>query len=147
MGNVIPSNAEPSGMHLLLEQCSDEESVERYFVNQRWPNGIRCPKCDCNKVYDCRMRRNNRRRKTMWKCGKCAHKFSVTSGTVMESSKLPLRKWMAAYCVLGRNENVSARKLARMIGIGLRPAWHLGRRIRKRGLGGTLEFEQDSHGQ
>lgn len=115
----------------LLAQHPDEDSAERYFVNQRWPDGIRCPKCNCNKVYDCRMRRSSRRRKTMWKCSECAHKFSVTSGTVMEGTKLPLRKWMAAYHEIGSaKKSVSSRELSRKLGIGLRPAWHLGHRIR-----------------
>ena len=120
-------------MYDVLNEHPDEESAERYFVKQRWPNGIRCPKCDCDKVYDARMRRSSRRRKTMWKCAnqKCAHKFTVTSGTVMEGTKLPLRKWMAAYHEIGgAKKSMSSRELSRKLGIGLRPAWHLGHRIR-----------------
>lgn len=49
----------------------------------------------------------------------------------MESSKLPLRKWMAAYHEIGSaKKSVSSRELSRKLGIGLRPAWHLGHRIR-----------------
>ena len=118
-------------MYDVMNEHPDEDSAEQYFVNKRWPNGIRCPKCDHDKVYDAHMRRSSRRRKKMWKCHKCAHKFTVTSGTVMEGTKLPLRKWLAAYHEIGgAKKSMSSRELSRKLGIGLRPAWHLGHRIR-----------------
>ncbi len=85
----------------ILDRHQGEEGAKEYFVKQRWPDGIRCPRCNHDEVCDAHMRRSSRRRKKMWKCRKCAHKFTVTSGTVMEGTKLPLRKWMQAYHELG----------------------------------------------
>ena len=113
----------------LLEQYPDEKACERYFIEKRWPNGVYCPKSDCESsdVYDC----HSARRLKMWKCRKCQHKFTVTSGTVMAGTKLPLRKWMIAYHEMGSaKKGISSRHLARKLSIGLRPAWHLGHRIR-----------------
>ena len=117
----------PTSLYDLLEQYPDEKAAERYFVEQRWPNGVRCPHCDSASVYNC----HSKRPRTYWKCRGCSYKFTVTSGTVMDSTKLPLRKWLMAFHeVGGAKKGIPARHLARKLGIGLRPAWHLGHRIR-----------------
>lgn len=113
----------------LLEQYPDEKAAERYFIELRWPDGVRCPKSQCGSsdVYDC----HARQRLKQWKCRGCYHKFTVTSGTVMAYTKLPLRKWMIAYHEMGSaKKGISSRHLARKLSIGLRPAWHLSHRVR-----------------
>ena len=57
--------------------------------------------------------------------------FSVTSGTVMEATKLPLRKWMIAYHFIGASkQGISSLQLARMLRVSYETAWHLSHRIR-----------------
>lgn len=119
--------SEEGSLYQILEQYPDEQSAERYFTERRWPNGVCCTKCNSADAYDCRAKR----RLTQWKCRACAHKFTVTSGTVMEGTKLPLRKWLIAYHEIGgAKKGMSARELSRKLGIGVRPAWHLAHRIR-----------------
>ena len=111
----------------LTEQYPDEESAIEYFTDHRWPEGPHCPKCGSFSAYDA----NAKRRLPLWKCGDCDHQFTVTSGTVTEGTKLPLRQWLFAFHILGASKKgISSRQLARMMGVTLKTAWHLSHRIR-----------------
>lgn len=74
----------------------------------------------------------SRRARPIWKCRDCKQQFSVTTGTVMESTKLGLRKWLLAFYLLSAHrKSVSAHQLSRDFGVTLRTAWHLSHRIRE----------------
>lgn len=112
----------------LTERYPDERSAVEYFTNRRWPDGPSCPKCGTFDIYDS----NANRRLPLLKCRDCGTQFTVTSGTVMENTKLPLRQWLFAFHIIGASKKgLSARQLARMMGITVKSAWHLAHRIRK----------------
>ncbi len=112
----------------LSEKYPDEQSAIAYFTKHRWPDGPSCPDCGVvGNSYDCKANR----RLPLLKCKDCGHQFTVISGTVMENTKLPLRKWLWAYHMLGgAKKSLSSRFLARQLGITLKSAWHLSHRIR-----------------
>lgn len=85
----------PDTLYAIQESYPGEEGAERYFADRRWPNGINCPKCGS---VDVLRGTQKKRRRQLWYCKRqgCEHMFSVTSGTIMELTKLPLRKWMLA---------------------------------------------------
>lgn len=113
----------------LTTQYPDESSAIEYFTKQRWPDGVYCPKC--GSLSDVRKGRVTGRRLPRWHCLGCGKQFTVTSGTVMENTKLPLRKWLYAFHMIGgAKKGLSARYLARQLGITLKSAWHLAHRIR-----------------
>jgi transposase-like protein len=114
----------------LIAEIPDEKSAERYFIEQRWPGGrVACPECGSGDVL---RGRQKKRRRQLWYCHGCKHQFSVTSGTIMESTKLPLRKWILAYHIMGASKKgVSCRQLARMLHTTPKTAWHLCHRIRE----------------
>lgn len=114
----------------LTERYPDEASAIRYFEERRWPGGnVHCPKCGSVEVT---RGRQKMRRRQLWYCGGCAHMFSVTSGTVLEFTKLPLRKWLLAFHLMGASKKgISSRQLARMLRVTLQTAWHLSHRIRE----------------
>ena len=66
-------------------------------------------------------------------CGdECAKPFSVTVGTVMEDSKIPLNKWLLAFRLLADGKKgFSAHELHRALGITYKSAWFLEHRIRE----------------
>jgi transposase-like protein len=71
-------------------QMSDGEA-ESLFKEVRWPETKGepvCPHCGCLNAYDCR-RPNGAPR---WRCRGCKADFSITSGTLFSSHKLPLRR-------------------------------------------------------
>lgn len=105
-------------------QYPDEASAECYFTQHRWPNGVECPECHAKNV----ARGEQKRRRQLWNCGACKHQFSVTSGTVMHDTKLPLNNWLVgfyAFCVEGMNP----RQFSMQIGINYNSANFMRKRI------------------
>jgi len=106
----------------------DDAAAHDYFVKARWPDGPYCSHCGSFDVYDAK----SSRKRPIWKCRDCKQQFSVTTGTVMESSKLGLRKWLLAFYLLSAHKkSVSAHQLSRDFGITLKTAWFLAHRIRE----------------
>jgi transposase-like protein len=97
----------------------------------RWPEGPICPHCgrtDSHTKF-----KGKKHRPGVWKCNDgCAEQFSVTVGTVMEGSHLPIRIWLMAFSIMcSAKMGVSALQLQRQLGLGsYRTAWHLCHRIR-----------------
>lgn len=120
-----------SSFYDLSERYSGEAGAIRYFEERRWPSGPRCPKCGSQEVA---RGKQEKRRRQLWYChnAKCENMFSVTSGTIMDSTKLPLRKWMMAYHFMGSSKKgISALQLSRMLHVTYKTAWHLCHRIRE----------------
>ena len=67
-----------------------------------------------------------------WDCNSCRYQFSVTSGTIMHRSHLPLRKWfLAIYLMCESKKGMSANQLKRTLGVAYKTAWYLCHRIRE----------------
>ena len=67
-----------------VARMSDEEAHKK-FTEIRWSdNGGQpyCPRCGGVTLYTYKARK-------LWKCNGCTHQFSVTSGTIFASRKLP----------------------------------------------------------
>lgn len=61
------------------------------MVALRWPDGVTCTSCGSTEVT-----RTKERAVPGWRCRKCRCQFTVTSGTALHASKLPLADWEAA---------------------------------------------------
>ena len=108
-----------------------EEAAREKLEAIRWANGVVCP--HCGRVDGHTKLRGKKHRPGVWKCNDgCAKQFSVTVGTVMEGSHLPIRTWLMAFAILcSAKKGVSALQLQRQLGLGsYRTAWHLCHRIR-----------------
>jgi transposase-like protein len=65
-------------------------------------------------------------------CNACRFRFSVTSGTIFDNTKLPLWKWFAAvYLMVESKKSMSANQLKRTLGTTYKTAWYLCHRIRE----------------
>lgn len=65
-------------------------------------------------------------------CNSCNISFSVTVGTIFHKTKLDLQKWfLAISIVLNARKGISARQLARDIGVTKDTAWFMLMRVRK----------------
>lgn len=123
------------GIIELLELFPDEDTARDWFESIRWPNGRVCARCGSDRT------REAKHAKMPYWCANCRSYFSVKVGTVMESSKLPLRKWaIAFYQILTNLKGVSSMKLHRDLGITQKSAWFLGHRIREAMDGGDPVF-------
>lgn len=114
---------------------STEEAAREYFENQRWPNGPFCPHCgNCaqDRIHKLTPSPKTKVRAGLYKCSECRDTFTVTVGTVMEDSHIPLNKWlMGFYMMCASKTQVSALQLQRQLEIGsYRSAWFMCHRIR-----------------
>ena len=107
----------------------DDATAERWFAELRWWGEPECPVCHSTNV------QSNCQHKTMpYRCRekKCGKKFSVKTGTVMESSKLGYQVWaIAIYLLTTSIKGVSSMKLHRDLGVTQKTAWFLAHRLRE----------------
>ena len=124
----------------LTAMFPDDATAERWFIEQRWPDGIACHYCGSTNV------QTGAKHKTMpFRCREkeCAKRFSVRTGTVMQSSKLGFQTWaIAIYLLTTSLKSVSSMKLHRDLEITQKSAWHLAHRLRAAAVqGGGVLFE------
>ena len=102
-----------------------EAACEEYLARWRWPDGFICPKCTSHGAWRIARRR-------LHQCRACRHQVSVTAGTVMHRSKLPLTTWFWAIFLVARHKKgISALQLQADLGIGsYGSAWLLLHKIR-----------------
>jgi hypothetical protein len=68
----------------------------------------------------------------VWQCRTCRRQTSVTAGTVLHRSKLPLTAWfVAAYLVTSLKPGISALQLGRQLGISYEAAWLMLHKLRR----------------
>ena len=109
----------------LIQYFSDEDICRQYLEAHRWGGIPTCPHCSSDKWYKIK---NTPR----YKCGNCKKKYSVTVGTFMENSNIPLSSWfMAIYVIAAHKAGISSIQLGKDIGVTQKSAWFLGHRIRK----------------
>jgi predicted RNA-binding Zn-ribbon protein involved in translation (DUF1610 family) len=108
-----------------------EDSCRAYLRDQRWPNGVRCPRCGNERVYA------GKARPWTWECKKCgagksAYRFSIIAGTIFENTNYPLLVWFKVlYLMMTSKKGMSALQIHRMIGSGsYRTAWFMCHRLR-----------------
>ena len=71
-------------------------------------------------------------KRNQFDCQSCEYQFSVTTGTIMHDSHLPLRKWfIAIYLMCESKKGISALQLKRTLGVAYKTAWYLCHRIRE----------------
>ena len=124
-----PGKAHRVGISLieLAEMFPDEDAARAWFEGILWPTGERyCPRCGSADTQEAS------HKKMPYRCRDCRSYFSVKTGTVMEGSPLPLRKWVyAIYLDVTSLKGVSSMKLHRDLGITQKAAWHMQQRIRE----------------
>ena len=131
MKHKAPGKFHRKGLTLveLSRMFPDDATTERWFAEQRWPEGLHCPYCGSTNV------QLGAKHKTMpYRCREkeCAKRFSVRTKTPMESSKLGFQIWaIALYQVTTNLKGVSSMKLHRDLGITQRSAWFLAHRLRE----------------
>ena len=109
---------------------TDETKAREHFEAIRWPDGPYCPHCgETKKVYRLHGKSH---RAGLLHCNSCNEAFTVTVGTVMERSHVPLNKWALAYRLMcSSKKGVSAHQLHRTLGVTYKTAWFMARRIRE----------------
>src|SRR5512144_2638257 len=105
----------------------DEPACAGYLAKARWPDGFRCPACGHDRGWELASKAFT------WECACCGKQTSVTAGTVMHASKLPLTAWFwAAYLMATHSNGISALQLRNQLGLGsYKSAWLLCAKLRR----------------
>lgn len=116
----------PRSLEEFDEFFPDEASCRRYLTQLRWPNGYECHMCES--------------RELPWitgrgylHCRNCECEISITSGTVFERTRTPLRSWfLAIWFLTSQKYGASAMGLQRVIGLGsYHTAWTCLHKLRR----------------
>lgn len=117
---------DPLTLPALQKRFSDPAACLAFLEKARWPDGPVCPGCGVI---------NHASRITTlpgrFTCLDCGKRFSVTAGTPMHSTHLPIATWIIAmYLIASSSKGISSLKLASLLGLQYRTTWHLTHRIR-----------------
>jgi transposase-like protein len=111
---------------------TDNDKAREALEAIRWPNGPICPHCGNADSEKIAKGQGQIARNGLYYCAECNGQFTVTVGTVMERSKIPLSKWLFAMHLMGASKKgMSALQLQRMLGVTYKTAWFLCHRIRE----------------
>ena len=93
------------------ELFPSEEACHQHLFRLRWPEGFRCPRCRGDACWQVS--------RDLYRCQKCDHQASVTSGTIFHGSRRSLRVWFRAmWYVTNQKLGVSALGLMKELDLG-----------------------------
>lgn len=119
------AKAESLSLIQFQKNFGTEEDCASYIMHKRWKDGFSCPKCQHEKYYYINTRR-------LYECAACHYQASVTAGTMMHKSKLPLTIWFWAIYLVAHDKRVkSALSLSQILDLNYRTALRLMRKIRE----------------
>ena len=110
----------------------DDDAARAHLERLLWPHGPVCPHCGV--IDNATARKGATTRPGLYKCKtkECRKPFTVTVGTVMERSKVPLHQWvLAAHYMASSKKGMSAKQLERLMGVTYETAWFLFHRLRE----------------
>jgi transposase-like protein len=127
----------------LVAKYSNDEDCREALKHLRWPDGVKCLRCQSEKVAPVKERE-------VYVCYSCQYQFSVTVGTIFQDTHLPLTTWFfVTYLMTESRKGISANQIKRMLGIGsYKTAWYLCHRIRaamaeaEHKMTGTVEIDE-----
>jgi transposase-like protein len=113
---------------LTAPHFQSHEAAREWLENLRWLEGPICSHCGTiNHAY-------KTKNPGWYRCAEkeCRKDFTVTTGTVMEPSHIPLQKWLMAFYLLNASEKgMSAHQLHRALKLDCKSAWFMCHRIRE----------------
>jgi len=122
---------------------ASEKAYRDYLFQIRWPEGFQCPRCQNPKAW--------KTKQNLYYCTKCKYKTSVTSGTIFQDTRYPLKMWFVAmWYIVGQKNGVSALGLQSILGLTrYETAWMWLHRLRiamirpgRDRLSGTVEVDE-----
>jgi len=113
----------------------DEAAAFQQLEATLWPQGPVCPRCGgMDRITAVKGARMGLRR-----CGPCKRQFTVTVGTVFESSHVKLHMWLqAVYLMCSSKKGISSHQLMRVLDVQYKTAWFMTHRIREAMASGKL---------
>ena len=148
-------------MDITAPRFTDETAARQHLEALNWPDGPFCPHCGSLNAKRLPAQRGRPTkahpdgaiRDGLVQCNDCRQQYTVTVGTVFESSKVALNKWLLVnHLLCSSKKGISAHQIARMIGVTYKTAWFMVHRIREAmketdagplgGYGKTIEADE-----
>ena len=108
------------------EAFPDDAKCAVFLFERRWPDGFVCPVCGSGRAAALKSRAYT------YECSDCGRQTSITAGTALHRTKLPLTVWFwAAHLMATHSNGMSARQLEDQLGLTYRTAWLLTQKLRR----------------
>ena len=126
-----------------MDDYGTEDKCTQALFRWRWPNGFVCLRCE----HTGHWRHQSR---ALYQCRRCRHQVSLTAGTILASTKLPLRIWFLAMYLMTQTKNgISALELSRQLAVSYNTAWKVKHKLMQvmkerddtRPLGGWVQLD------
>jgi ISXO2-like transposase domain/Transposase zinc-ribbon domain len=117
----------PKSLLEFQRRFATESACAECLFERRWPEGFLCPGCGEGRAWLLKTKAFT------YECADCGRQTSVTAGTIMHASKLPLTIWFwAAFLMATHSNGISALQLQNQLGLGsYRTAWMLCAKLRR----------------
>ena len=103
----------PTSLIDFQRRFPDEDACATWLFAARWPTCFRCPGCGAEKS------RSHGGKRFTYECASCGKQTSVTAGTILHGSKLPLTVWFwASYLMSTHSDGISALQLQKQLALG-----------------------------
>lgn len=122
----MPRPAFPKNLRQFQSQFATEEACRAHLSACRWPDGFLCSRCRHQTARELTGLRR-------WQCARCRHQVSLTAGTVLHNTKLPLTVWFwTAYLMTTDKRGISALLLQCQLDLGCyETAWRMLHKFRR----------------
>ena len=106
-------------------QFPTDEACLAWLVENRWPDGINCTKCE-------RVTKHHKvTGRPVYACDWCGSHVSPMAGTILHKSATSLRSWFYAMFLMANTRcGISAKQLERELGVTYKTAWRIFKQIR-----------------
>lgn len=150
-----------NAIDIFAPRFQSEDAAREHLEALHWPEGPTCPHCGSDNAKRLPPQKGRKTkahpegviRRGVVQCNDCRQQYTVTVGTVFESSKVALNKWLLAnHMLCASKKGISGHQMARMLGVTYKTAWFMMHRIREAmkdtggepmgGLGVTVEADE-----
>ena len=126
MAHKAPGKAFRQGLSIkeLFRIFPDDETAERWFTEVRWPEDVRCPKCESDNIQE-----RTARKPQPYHCRSCRKDFSVKTEPSCTTRPWVAKTWaIAIYQLTTGLKGVSSMKLHRDLDVTQRRrgTWPIG---------------------
>ena len=113
----------PGTLMEFMDMYRTEEDCRQALFAHRWPDGFVCHRCTGRRAYPIKSR-------LLFECAHCGYQASLTAGTVLQGTRVDLRKCLLAiYLLAATKKTLSSAELARQLGIAPQTAWTIRHKI------------------
>jgi transposase-like protein len=115
----------------VLQRYGNEKACLDRVPKVWWPEGLSCGNCGSRRSSAFNVQGRAGRTRHLYQCLDCRHQYSVTVGTVLHGSHVPLTDWfLAIYFMAVSKQRIPATQLQRILGVSYETAWTMKERLK-----------------